>query len=162
MALATWETSAPVASHTAEIAFILEILWAKNAFATYNSNFFFTQKVINLYSQFNAYLSFKEINNTRTLYIPVWKVPTTMCSLLLFYQRVSSGCTPSKGPWQLPVLQESVHHLSTPDLGSSNHSLQFLLLKIRGSTRPEEGAKRNVIVLFLAPCQNRKISLQSF
>lgn len=44
MALATWETSAPVASHTAEIAFILEILWAKNAFAAYNSKFFFYTK----------------------------------------------------------------------------------------------------------------------
>lgn len=32
-ALATSDTSAPVASHTAEREFMLEILWAKNAFA---------------------------------------------------------------------------------------------------------------------------------
>jgi len=33
MAWATSDTSAPVASHTAEIAFMLEILWAKKALA---------------------------------------------------------------------------------------------------------------------------------
>ena len=33
MAWATSETSAPVASHTADIALILDILWAKKAFA---------------------------------------------------------------------------------------------------------------------------------
>jgi len=33
MALATSETSAPVASQTAEMELMLEILWARNAFA---------------------------------------------------------------------------------------------------------------------------------
>ena len=55
MACATSDTLAPVASHTAEMALILEILWARNALAAYNART--RKKLLHLRGDINVSLS---------------------------------------------------------------------------------------------------------